>query len=275
MFRPEEIELQVNYVLIKPYDDHTHFHVNGKEFLEIGKSCERDLAPEDSLESDMQETNDNIAHSWATTAKVYAVPKKLQYNGAEIKRMYGNVNAFDKSEVEKFQRLNDQSVEFGVPMEVEVGDDIMFIYNEHIVARENGRVIDTPLGEMYLIKYDTIEAKKDGDTLYPLNGYVFFELDEHKLESKNLHIFQRHEELYDKRGAQSGTVTRVGHPIGGTKAEFFDKDPTEHIKPGDKIYFSGFDASEVEADNHLILFGGRKIYKIRRTDIIASADGRV
>lgn len=266
MIDHKKILIPVNYVLVKPDQDHTHFHVNGKEFLEIGTTAERDKAKDDSLYSDMQETNFEVAHSWATTGVVYQVPNRLEYHGHELERMYGKIH--DSYDEEKFQRLSKSTMKFATPMEVEIGDRVMFFYNEHIQAREMGRCIDTDIGEMYLIKYDDLEAKVLSDQLYPLNGYVFFKEIKEELKSDHIQVISDDIEIYDRKGSQKGEVVNIGVPIGGTEWETYISDPTSGIKVGDIIHFKGFDCSNVEADNHNLFFGGEEIKKIRRPDIL-------
>lgn len=272
MIDHKQIKLPVNMVLIKPKKNHTHFHVNGKEFLEIGGTCLRDLAKSDDMVSDMKETNQNIAHSWSTIGEVFQVPDKTEYHGAEIQKMYGNI--YDSLEEEKYYRLCKSTMKVASPMELKIGDEAMFFYNSHITAREEGRCIDTDIGEMYLIKYDELEAKVVGDTLYPLNGYIFFEEIEENKKFGDIEIISN-KEMYDRKSLQKGKVIAIGSTIGGTEREVYIQDPTAGIEVGTTIYFKGYDASEVEADNHFIYFGGRKVFKIRRPDILLYEDGRV
>lgn len=63
-----------------------------------------------------------------------------------------------------------ESLEWDVPLEVKVGDRVLFRYLAAI--DEEGQ---TPFG--YLVRYDSLYARVDPGGLYPLNGFLLLKVD--------------------------------------------------------------------------------------------------
>lgn len=57
-----------------------------------------------------------------------------------------------------------------VPFEVKVGDKVMYRYVHRL---EHGTLKEAPMGGNILMPYESLYARLAGDTLIPLNGYVF------------------------------------------------------------------------------------------------------
>lgn len=107
------------------------------------------------------------------TGVVMAIPDKIQYIGDKLK--FNPDASFE--EQENYSRLNEMAIasqEVDVPLEVKVGDRVMFRHIHLLVDEEHNDFVEIDGVNYLLIPYSSLIARVDD--LYPLNGYVFIEM---------------------------------------------------------------------------------------------------
>ena len=141
-------------------------------------------------------------------------------------------------------------------LEVELGDTVVFSYTTTI-EKENLFIFE---GEnYYLVRYDRIYARLRGDDVFPLNGYVFVQLDD---DDGMLGDIKR--PAYHPKVPGIGTVTHVGSRAKHLQGR---NDPELKVNPGDRVVFKRnlSDSFEVDFYNHI---GDEPLTRIHRRDII-------
>lgn len=265
----KKIRIPSNYVLVLPDPVNDTYQLNGKETgILVGISAVRDKSDYDNDWDRVEETVDTAAQHFSIKGKVYAVPEKLTFNGKRIKKSRLNFSN-DSDSIRELGQLMGSSLEFDTSMDVEVGDEVVFDYLEHIGCYEDGRWIETELGDMYLIRYDSLymAVKKDGSYV-PLNGMIMIEEKNPEKITENgliLPMLLENENKIEKWSCAE--VELVGTPLKGYKQDLTLSDDRTPIKKGDTILFRPGGSYPLEWVLHQKLFPGRKIMGIRRKDI--------
>lgn len=263
-----EIKPQTSWVLIKPDEELEKYHLNGKETsIYVGRSFQKYVDPEDSLDFDEVESVDTRAQHWPITGTVICAPKRNIFYGHEIKKEKNGIGDFVNPEIiEKIKRMGDASVDFQSPVEVKDGDRVLFDYAVPMRCYEDGLYFHTDIGTLLLVRYDKLEGVFIDDTIKPLNSNIFFEW---SLPEKTGSFFNVDKELHETDDIQEGIVTHVGSVIRFSKRGSNLEDCSHQFNVGDKIMFNWFDTTMIESDLHLVIFGGEKRYLIKARDIIA------
>lgn len=267
------IVMPFNYALIKPDLDLTKFHIDGKEsFLHVGTSAMVYL-DESSIDFTRQETMLNDADHWSITGEVICPPKRIGYFGKELQRIHKNAeNGLTDEEVKKLVEISQDTVQFDTDIEIIKGDKVIFDSGVHVDCEEFGKQIDTDIGILYMVKYDRLRGYIREGEITPINGLVFFNwIQPEEIKFGNLILSASKKDIWDvgKKDLLVGEVRSFGSvirgEINGSIASDFHMDK---IKPGDKFYFKGIKANNVENQGHFHIFGGDEVYMIRQTDIL-------
>lgn len=268
------IRLPHNYVLVKPNNDLKKYHLDGKETsIFVGVSAMVDNDPEDSLDFSQKETMVTHADHWSITGEVIQVPEKLVFYGDEIKRVSSRSQLYD-SDVLQIQKLASASLQYESPMELEIGNTVVFDAAVHVDCNEMGKVIETDIGDLYLIRYDRLIGVVMGDDyVYPLNGLVFFKWNQKTLKQKGELLYHELEKDIwdaDPKELQDGEVLEIGRFIKKSlKGGVLNDIPFMDMKKGDEFLFRQMHAYNVENQGHHYLWKGDIVYAIHSQDIIA------
>lgn len=263
------IRIPSNYVLVLPDKNFTTYQFQGRETgIEVGISAVRDLTDDDTGIERIEETVQTYAHHLSVKGKVYAIPEKLIYNGHKIK--YARLNfSNDNSSMQKLGGLMSESLDFDTLMEVEVGDEVVFDYRSHLECYEDGKFIETELGDMFLIRYDMLQiAINPYGEKKALNGLVFLEQKLYEKETPSgliIPVLSGKEDKIERWDI--GEVVLSGNPVFGYKDNIeYSDDPTP-ISAGDFIMYRPGGTGLLENDLHQIIFPGKRILTVRRRDI--------
>jgi len=268
------IRLPHNYVLVKPNNDLKKYHLDGKETsIFVGVSAMVDNDPEDSLDFSQKETMVTHADHWSITGEVIQVPEKLVFYGDEIKRVSSRSQLYD-SDVLQIQKLASSSLQYESPMELEIGNTVVFDAAVHVDCNEMGKVIETDIGDLYLIRYDRlIGVVMSDDYVYPLNGLVFFKWNKKTLKQKGELLYHELEKDIwdaDPKELHEGQVLEIGRFIKRSlKGGVLNDIPFFDMKKGDEFLFRQLHAYNVENQGHHYLWKGEIVYAIHSQDIIA------
>lgn len=268
------IRLPHNYVLVKPNNDLKKYHLDGKETsIFVGVSAMVDNDPDDSLDFSQKETMVTHADHWSITGEVIQVPEKLVFYGDEIKRVSSRSQLYD-SDVLQIQKLASASLQYESPMELEIGNTVVFDAAVHVDCNEMGKVIETDIGDLYLIRYDRlIGVVMSDDYVYPLNGLVFFKWNQKTLKQKGELLYHELEKDIwdaDPKELQEGKVLEIGRFIKRSlKGGVLNDIPFLDMKKGDDFLFRQLHAYNVENQGHYYLWKGEMVYAIHSQDIIA------
>jgi len=180
MIDPTKIRIPNNYVLVKPDKNFETYQFSGRETGILVANAKLD--PSGKVVSTEQE---HISIS----GTVYAIPENLVYNARAIWKLQDNNDfrrgAFVRSKwvQQDIDQLRNESVQFDVPMEVQVGDRVYFEYLAHILAQQSGMYVDTNDGKMMLIKYDMLIMALRNEEQIMLNGFLLIENEAIKKET--------------------------------------------------------------------------------------------
>jgi len=144
--------------------------------------------------------------------------------------------------------LRSRSVEFDAPFDIKIGDRVFFSYLSRFCETYNNH---------WIVDNDMLICKDD---MTPLNGYVLFEVDEHKDDS----WFMFYNE--DKNNYGQGTVKHVGAKINYLDSTI--KSDLLEVSVGDRIVYNKKSAVRLEDD----LFNTTtkrqsSLFRIHRKDI--------
>lgn len=263
-----KLKIPYNYVLVLPDNHHEFYHNDkGEEIdIQIGKSLYRDVADEDSELGRLEESVTNVAQHYSVKGKVYAVPNKLLFPIEKIKRLrrnFGNNNA----DLKKLGELISNTVEWDVPIEVEVGDDVVFDYLSHIGCYDDGRWIETELGDMYLIRYDELNLRiTPSGEKQTLNGWMLVSKEAAPEKSETgLDLVYQNEDRITKQ--EFATVIDPGKPVLHYKDDFDYVDDPYEFKIGQKVKYRPGGTKPLEWVLHQTLYPGTKALLVHRRDI--------
>lgn len=273
-----KIFLPQNYVLIKPDEDFKNYHNSKGEETSILAATSLRMAANPTSETDFSEKEivDTYSHNMSYTGTVISVPKKLNFTGPEARKFYkeNKEGLLDQLKAMKilgrYNQIKEDSVEYKVPMDVKVGDKVMYDYIERFNVYESGMVLDTDIGELFLIKYDKLELRIRDEEIKPLNSWVLMEYNrERKMELGKLVLEGVDKRIEETVGVHKSKVMMMADPSEDYIGDNNFYDPIHELKLGDEVYYLPQHASNVENDNHFFLFRGKEIIKIRSHNILA------
>lgn len=190
------IKPRANYVLIKPDENLTTYQFNGKETQILSSTYV--FEGTEQIKSDQK--------NYSTLGTVYAVPQKLEFHLEEITKLreghdlyksFGNMGtALVRPDIQKeIDRLLNLSVRFGTEVEIEAGDRVNFDYLVHDKVREEGLMVETKEGLMYLVKYDFLYMVLDSNDKPKkmLNGWNLVEPEEKETKTDGGLEYTSHE----------------------------------------------------------------------------------
>lgn len=287
MIDHKKIRLQQNYVLIKLDADFDKYHnEKGEETMFVAPTSFRnavDAQSEDNYAE--QDIMDSYSHNMAASGTVITCPDKLVFLGNEIKEhLKANQHnlgyADDKDAphrskmaameiLNKVEEMRESSLEFISPMDIQPGDRVFFDYLERFTIYEAGRVIQTDIGELFLIRYDKLEIRIRDGQIKPLNGFVLVEWERSKpIKFGALELAGPDKRIEETVGIQNSEVVALPDPVHALMDDLEFSDPVRYLKVGDRVAFHSYDATPLEPDNHFILYQGREILKVRSQNII-------
>jgi len=193
MINLKTFKLNANYVLVKVDAQLETYQRFGKETNLISP----DFKYEKGEKINVKERNLSVMGT------VYAVPSKLNFHLEEITDLKrntcfavidGKATPINISIHRRIGNLTESSVLFNSEMELCTGDRINFSYMAHKKAKDDQMIVDTELGEMYLIKYDMIYMTLDENDKPKkmLNGYLLVEPEEIEVLKEGAQEFIEH-----------------------------------------------------------------------------------
>lgn len=219
---------------------------------------------------------------------VYGVPISLSYNLKKIMKISNENTLFVRRNGENIPinigihrqigELTRNSVQFDVDIEIQKGDRVNFSYLAHKKAKDEKMIVDTELGEMYLIKYDMLIMVVD-DNFQPkrmLNGYVLVQPEEIEVKKEGAQEFIEHTgglvtlapktKLKKTRKTQTGHVVLSGSHCRGYLQHPDKKDYLQHLEKGQKILYDPRMCMKLEYDIHQIV-SDKLLHLVQRKDI--------
>ncbi|WP_418360149.1 hypothetical protein [Sphingobacterium detergens] len=201
-----KLQLQNNYVLIKPSQSYDSVNVGGVD-LKVGYIYE------------------NRGRHVSITGTVISLPETLTYLGEILKETFNR---------DERQSIVDSSLQWYTTNQLQEGDTVLYNYMAHSSAYLENRIVNIDgYGDCYLISYDSIHGySRNGEEYKPINGYVFFKRDAGKKhEAKGsldvLYNPSDYQEIY-------GTVVFADGPV----REYLHPDYSDfglELNPGDRI----------------------------------------
>lgn len=279
----DTFQILQNYVLIKPDKDLESYQIKGRETGLIAPSFKYEGTGDNEKRVSVKERN------VAVTGTVYAVPQKLIFNLGEIqalknrytthKVVNGKLMLVNFPVQLQIDHLNKSSVQFNTEIEVKVGDKVQFDYMAHKQCVEEGRILDTEHGEMYLMKYDMLymTVGEKNEPIKMLNGYLIVEPEEIETLKEGAQEFIQAEgglvllapkaKAKKSKKSQIGTVKHIGNINKGYLQEPDKSDFRQHLKPGEKILYDPRFSKRLEYETHQI-YSEKVLSLIQRKDII-------
>lgn len=273
---PTKVRIPINYVLVLPDAHHEFYHdKKGEEMnIQVGKSLMVDVADEDDLMGRLEETVITNAQHYSVRGKVYAVPDKLNFPKKEIKRLRENFGNND-ADMKRLGEVVSNCLEWEVDMEVSVGDEVIFDYLAHIGCYEDGRWVETELGDMFLMRYDELNMviRPDGNREM-LNGWMLISREEKPKKSESgLDLYHKDEDDITKK--EFAKVLVPGKPVKSYKQDFDLVDDPYDFREGQRILYKPGGTRPLEWVLHQTLYPGKKALLIHRKDIFyAIEDGQ-
>lgn len=272
MININKFKIHHNYVLVLPDQNFTTYSFGGIETdIAVGDTPVY-RHKNDDMEKEVVDTNTSYGQHLSVRGQVYKVPERLIYNGDKMweeRKRFSN----DKSAMDVIQNLRESSVLFDVPMEVQVGDMVYFDYQQHYDCVQYGRVIETELGDMYLMRYDSLmlsHPKDDPKKVKPLNGRILIEKTKEtdgKTESGIL------VPLVSSNTGKVGkfsyaTIVATGALCRGYLEDLTACDDPRPLNEGDCVIYKPSGAHLLEWHFHQTLFGGKEVYALHRKDLL-------
>lgn len=242
-----------NYVLVRPDKEFRSYQFNGKE-TGISTATEAQSA----------------GQRLSVRGTIVKLPNRLIFNGIQILKERRNF-ANNRSSVNIIQALVSSSVLFDVAIEPSEGDIVFFSYLQHYDCYDHGRYIETPEGDLLLMKYDSLICShklNNIKSLKMLNGLVMIE--PYKIQEAKLPIEVVSMEKYKNKVQKIGyaNVLATGKLCNGYLEDLNGPKDTNQIKVGQKIIFKPLGAHLLEWGLHQVLFKGRKVMAIHRKNIL-------
>lgn len=274
----KKLKINANYVLILPDPELETIQYKGRETGLYSSNFKY----ENGEKIEIKQKNASVFGT------VYAVPSKLNFFLSEIRELAERNTLFVNQEGEKVPvnisvhrelgELTKNSVLFNVPIEIEKGDRVNFSYQAHKVAKDDKMIIETELGDMYLIKYDMLYMTVD-ENLNPkrmLNGYTLVEpehieipkgaeQDTIKLES-GLLLLSPKERLKKAKKAIIGNVKLWGTYCRGYLQQQERSDFRDTIENDVKVMYDPRLCQKLEFEEHQIM-SEKTLHLVQRKDI--------
>lgn len=278
MIKASEVKMLHNYVLVLPDPQIETYQLKGSETGLFSP----DFKYEKEAKISVKERN------YSSMGTVYAVPQDLVFNGEEVDRIkkYYHLFKLENGEVslinlpmhKYMKELHDASVNFKVNMELEIGDRVNFSYTAHKKTKESKLVVDTDLGEMYLIKYDMLYMVIDenNNPKRMLNGYVLVEPEEIETAMEDGVQVVKHDSglvtLAPKNKAKRRKKTQIGNVVlAGKHCEGYlqERHKSDHyfdLCSAERILYDTRAKQNLEYENHQII-SSKTLHLIQRKDI--------
>lgn len=267
-----------NYVLVLPDPQLETYQLGGKETGLYSP----DFKYEKGKKITTKEKNMSVFGT------VYGVPTSLNFNLKKITKLSTDNTLFVKRNGQhipinigihrQLGELTRNSVMFDVDIEIQKGDRVNFSYLAHKKAKDENMIVDTELGEMYLIKYDMLFMVVD-ENFQPkrmLNGYVLVQPEEIDVKKEGAQEFIEHtgglvtlapkQKLKKTRKTQIGEVILSGTHCGGYLQQPEKKDYIKHLEKGQKILYDPRMCQKLEYDIHQIM-SDKILHLVQRKDI--------
>lgn len=278
-----QLQMLANYALVLPDPQLETYQLKGNETGLISP----DFKYEKGEKITVREKNMSVFGT------VYGVPTSLNFNMDEIeriKRSYtlqervnGQIIPVNISIHRQIGELTRNSVLFDTEIEIKKGDRVNFSYQAHKKAKDERMILDTELGEMYLIKYDMLFMTVDEHykPIKMLNGYILTEPEELEVKKEGAQEFIEHTgglvtlapkyKIKKTRKTQVGKVIKAGRR-NNAYLQFPDKrDCIESISEGQQILYDPRLCQKVEYESHQIM-SDKILHLVHRKDISYVSD---
>lgn len=278
MIDTNKFKMGSNYVLVLPDPQLETYQLGGKET----KLYSPDFKYEKGEKITTKEKNMSVFGT------VYGVPSCLNFNLKQIIKISTENTLFDqrfKHNVpvnigihRQLGELTRNSVLFDVDIEIQKGDRVNFSYLAHKKAKDENMIVDTELGEMYLIKYDMLLMTVD-ENFQPkkmLNGYVLVQPEEIEVKKEGAQEFIEHtgglvtlapkQKLKKTKKTQLGDVILSGTSCRGYLQQPEKEDYVQHLEKGQKILYDPRMCHKLEYDIHQIM-SDKILHLVQRKDI--------
>lgn len=290
-----DIVVPLNHVLIKPDEDFKFFHnEKGEETgIHVATSFRQYKNPNSEWDYEEEEVLETISQNLSYSGTVIKTPRRINFDGyaaeryfkenqhileditytsEDEERMRGKRKVAMKCAA-RLQEIRENSLQFDVDIEINEGDKVYYDFMEKFSVYKNGLVLDTDIGELYLIRYDKLEMVVRDGNVHPLNMNVLIEWkSKEEISYGSLTLAASPKKIYETSGIQEGVV--VGVP---TQAKGFlnpeEKVSVHNMNLGECVVFKPEYAYYLENENHYTLFGGREILRIRAHNILFKKDG--
>lgn len=277
MINTKELFMLSNYALVLPEPKLDTYQWKGKESNIISP----DFKYENGERLSVKEKNLSVFGT------VYGVPSTLNYNAKQIAKLSNQntltakINGVDYPINIGIHRqigeLTRNSLLFDTQIEIQKGDRVNFSYQAHKKAKDEQMILDTELGEMYLIKYDMLYMVMEGNTpKRMLNGYVLVEPEEIETKKEGAQEFIEHESglvtlvpkhrLKKTRKTQVGKVLMAGTPNKGYLQQQEKKDIIINLEKDQNIMYDPRLCQKLEYESHQII-SDKILHLIQRKDI--------
>lgn len=204
------------------------------------------------------------AKHWSVRGRIISVCNRLEYHGGQVAKL--NRKGVQNSVlVRTVQQLVDRSVEFDTPLEVMVGDDVIFHYMSHLACVEDGLFFDSKEGRVLLIKYDLLYMAIRSSQQILLNGFIMVEPIE---KSKDIILGMM--EVYTPETEEIGVG--IVRQLGSHNKDYLHLNITDNLNVslGDKVFFRHTLGLGIEHKYHqTIKAEGIPFYRMQRKDILA------
>lgn len=158
-----------------------------------------------------------------------------------------------------FNLKSSNSHPYDVPMELEIGDKIIFHFNTIAMAKKEGRWFEEKGVQYAYIRYENLFCALRGDKVIPLNGFIFVAPNEKELPNT---IF----EIPDIAKGDSeimGVVKYAGSPVDRYK-DFPDIGGDPEVNVGNEVLFNKIESIPLQYALHSLL---GNLYRMHRKDV--------
>lgn len=270
MINYKKLRIPNNYVLVLPDPDHETYTFSGVDTgILVGTTAERHK--DDDLEKEMIETCLATGQHKSVKGTVYKVPDHLIYNGDNFvatRKTFSN----DRSSMVALQALKEASMLYDVPIEVKEGDEVIFHYAQHYECYQNGKYIETELGDMFFIRYDCLmfaHPKGEPEKLKPLNGRVLIENKPIPKKESSILIATVTQKSSRVPRVAYAEIIQSGALCKGYLEDLTVSDDRRELNQGDYIAYKPNKAHLIEWGLHQTIFKGKEVYAIHRKDLLA------
>lgn len=264
----KKIELTNNYLLVQLHDTFEKYHMNGQETeIRVGISTD-----------DPEFRN---AHNTQYSGVVISNPRKLIFNGFEIRKMikknkdviFGAPSRYQAHLTGQISRMKNDSLKYKTDVLTKEGDIVHFDFMEKYEIYSSDRIIQTDIGPLAMLRYDSVNFIERGDEIIPVNTTVLFKWKrDDSISDTGIVKSLRENNIYDKdHGTITGEIISLPEPVQGlladsSKSTYYD--PVREMKVGDKFIVSRHRVTNAENENHFRIFGGEEVFIVKANDIL-------